>query len=131
MNISRRDSNIHSSSERRIIFIAVFAIILGFLGFQISGHGLASYIFAHVGALGVLSLSGSLSGCMARRKGYGYWSAYFWGFAFPAIIGVISVVVVHALGGGGCGGIVSIAAALVVIIILLKRKNLKSPTKEE
>ncbi len=114
-----------SSRESRMLLIAIGVIILGFLGYVFSGHSPAGYFFSHAGGLGILGLFGSLSGHLARKKGYGYWPAYFWGFAFPAAIGIISVVVVHSLGGGGCGGIVSIAAAMVVIVVyaLVKRRT--------
>jgi hypothetical protein len=123
MNESKTESKINISLRRRMFLFAIVAIILGFSGFLISGHGLAGYVFAHAGGLGILGLFGSLSGHLARKKGYGYWPAYFWGFAFPAIIGIISVVVVHSLGGGGCGGIVSLAAGIVIVIFYYCLKN--------
>ncbi len=125
MNKSKIESKINISLERRILLLAIGVIILGFLGYVFSGHSPAGYFFSHAGGLGILGLFGSLSGSLARKKGYGYWPAYFWGFAFPAIVGIISVVVVHSLGGSGCGGIVSLATALVVIVVyaLIKRRT--------
>ena len=101
----------------RLLLAAIFAIILGFFGFLISGHSTEGYVFAHVGGLGILSILGSLSGYLARKKGYGYGVAYFWGFAFPAITGIVAVVVIHSTGGGGCGGIVSLTLGLLVVIV--------------
>jgi hypothetical protein len=123
MNESKTESKINISLRRRMILLAIGVIILGFIGYVFSGHSRVGYVFAHAGGLGILGLFGSLSGSLARKKGYGYWPAFFWGFAFPAVIGIISVVVVHSLGGGGCGGIVSLAAALVVIIVYVLVKH--------
>lgn len=121
MNESKTESKVNL--ERRILLLAIGVIILGFIGYVFSGHSWVGYVFSHAGGLGILSLFGSLSGHLARKKGYGYWPAYFWGFAFPAAIGIISVVVVHSLGGGGCGGIVSLAAGIVIVIFCYCLKN--------
>lgn len=117
MNRSKTKSYSHISTERRIILLAIVAITLGSLGFLISGRSPEGYLFAHVGGLGILSLFGSLSGYLARKKGYRFGKAYFWGFVFPAIAGIVAVGIIHLAGGGGCGGIVSLAVALAVVIV--------------
>jgi FtsH-binding integral membrane protein len=107
----------HISPERRLLLTAAGAILVGFFGFMIVGHGTEGYVFAHVGGVGLLSLFGSLSGYLAKKKGYNFGRAYVLGFVFPVIIGIIAVVVVHLTGGSGCGGIISLALALAAVAI--------------
>jgi hypothetical protein len=125
MNEFETKSKYHIGPERKLLLAAVVAAMLGSLGFLISGHSPEGYLFAHVGGLGIMGLSGSMSGYLAKKKGYGFGKAYFWGFAFPAIIGIVAVVVVHLTGGSGCGGIISLAVALTVVAVyaLLKSKK--------
>lgn len=108
----------------RLLLISVVLIILGIVGYFIFRNFWISYIFTHLGGLGIMVLFGCWAGYVAKQKGYGFWTAYLLGFLLPIILGTLTTLLVHLTGGGGCGGIVSIAVALIVIIgyYLFRRK---------
>lgn len=87
------------------------------------------YIFAHIGALGIISLFACLAGAIAEKKGLNYKKAVLLGFFSSIFFGIIAVYLVEPPRENGlpssCGGVVSLGVALIVVIIYLianKRK---------
>ncbi len=78
------------------------------------------YAVEHMGALGFLGLSGSAAGWLAKRKGYGFWTAFSCGAILPAIMGIAAVLFFLLRDGGGlyCGGAVSLPVALIVLLVV-------------
>jgi len=90
--------------------------ITGSAGYLFCSDLWIRYLFAHIGGLGIIGLLACLAGSLAKKKGHGYWRAFYIGFVPPIALGIISVCVVHALGGHGCGGIVSLSVATAIIL---------------
>ncbi len=73
-------------------FISLGFLIVGSIGyFSIPREIWTFYLFAHLGALGVMGLFGCAAGLIARKKYRGYWTAFSLGFFFPIISGFVAV----------------------------------------
>ena len=85
------------------------------------------YVFAHLGALGVIGLLASSAGALARKKRRGYWRAFSLVTVLSIISGIVAVLIL-LLGEEAhlyCGGSVSLAFAILIIIFysLAKKKT--------
>jgi hypothetical protein len=104
-----------SSPAKKVLFSALAALIIGCIGyFSIPRGPLAYYLFAHLGALGLVGLIGGLAGVLAHAKGRAFWTAFAWGTALPIALGAVAVVMDK---GMTCGGTVVLAAAILVAIV--------------
>ena len=119
----------------KIILISTITLIFGLIGYFVFSNHWIRYIFAHVGALGIIGLFAWLAGTIAARKGLNDKRAVIIGFFPPVIIGIIAVYLVDPPKEGvmpsSCGGIVSLAVALSVVIIYLAIKERKKIQQEE
>ncbi len=121
MNLSVSNDNSVSSgfSAKRMLLLFGGLLIIGAAGyFNLRGHW-AFYLFAHLGALGVVGLLGVAAASIGRIKGHDYVTALGIGVALPIALGVIAVFLVRFLGEKGvfyCGGAVSLAVALLIIV---------------
>jgi hypothetical protein len=96
-------------------------LTLGCIGYFLSPRGiLIFYVFAHIGALGLLGLIGSAVGVIAKKKGRGYLTALALGSLLPLASGVIAVAAVAMVRDQVyCGGSVSLAVAVLVTLVYL------------
>lgn len=103
-------------------------LIVGVIGYFTLHNLWISFIFAHVGGLGIIGLLGGLAGIMAKKKGYGYWNAFLLGFILPIILGVVAALLIQPI---SCGGSPSLGVALLIVIIysLTKRRDIVKQTK--
>jgi hypothetical protein len=112
----------------KILLISTIAFIFGLIGYFAFFNQWIRYIFAHVGALGIISFFAWLAGNIAAKKGLNVKRAVLLGFFPPVILGIIAVYIVGPPKEGvipsSCGGIVSLAVALTIVIIYLARKSL-------
>lgn len=115
-SLSQKGRSRGATPQNRLLFLFLGLLVAGTAGFFIYRGLLIGYISAHVGTLGVMGLAGITSGAIARKKGYSYWWAFSFGFAFPTLLGLLAVLVFYFLRGVVyCGGSVSLAAALVAL----------------
>ncbi len=116
------------SCEKRTFLISLSCLLVGSVGyFLLSRDVWIFYLFAHLGALGVMGLSGVAAGVLARKKHRGYWTAFSLGFLLPIILGIVAVLIFW-LGEDGklyCGGSVSLVVAILVIVFYLLAKKKK------
>ena len=117
------------SRERWMLLVSLSLLIVGCIGYFSSPRGLlVFYVFAHLGALGLMGLFGGAAGVLAKKKRRGYWTAFSLGSLLPIISG-IAAVFAFWLGKEGhlyCGGSVSLAVATLVAVfyLLAKKKTL-------
>jgi hypothetical protein len=111
----------------KIIIVSTTALIIGLMGYFVFLNHWIKYIFAHVGALGVIGLFAWIARTIAARKGLNEIRALIIGFFPPVIFGIIAVYLVdppkEGLIPSSCGGIVSLGIALIVVIIYLAAKK--------
>ena len=102
-----------------VLLSSLFILIIGCIGYFSLPHGLTIfYIFAHLGAVGLLGLIGGAVGILARKKGRAYSTAFFLGSLLPIITGLVAVVIFILVRGHlYCGGSVSLAVAVLVLLI--------------
>ena len=106
--------------------VSLGLLLVGALGyFSLSRGHWIFYLFAHLGALGVMGLFGSLTAWLARRKSRNLPAAFALGFAFPVLAGIAAVLVFYLAVDGNwyCGGSVSLAAAVLVTLYYLVVKK--------
>jgi hypothetical protein len=112
--------------KTNILFLSLGLLIIGTAGYFLSPRGLPLfYVFAHLGALGVMGLFGSLAGVLARKKHRDYWLAFSFGALLPIITGGVAVLIFW-LGKEGqlyCGGSISLAVAVLIVVFYLLIKN--------
>ena len=78
----------------KLILISLITLIIGLVGYFAFWNNWTRYIFAHVGALGIIGLFAWLAGTIAARKGLNDKRAVIIGFFPPVIIGIIAVYLV-------------------------------------
>ena len=124
-----KDNSKTVSGAKWMLLVSLGLLIIGCIGYFSSPRGLLIfYVFAHLGALGLLGLFGSAAGVLARKKLRGYWTAFLLGSLLPIILGIVAVLAFW-LGEEGhlyCGGSVSLAVATLVAVfyLLAKKKTL-------
>lgn len=121
-NAKRQSCNESGSHERTIRHLSWGVLLIGMIGyFSLPRETWIFYVFAHLGALGLLGLAGSLAGYVAIRKGRSYWKAFFLNSLFPLVVGVVAVLIFFLRAGGQlyCGGSVSLLIAVLMIVFYL------------
>ena len=125
-----KDNSKTVSGAKWMLLVSLGLLIIGCIGYFSSPRGLLIfYVFAHLGALGLLGLFGSAAGVLARKKRRGYWTAFSLCSLLPIISGTAAVLVFW-LGEEGnlyCGGSVSLAVAILVLISYLLAKKKTQP----
>jgi hypothetical protein len=113
--------------DGRILLLFLGLLIIGIIGYFALRNLWIGSIFAHIGGLGIIGLLGSLTGILAKKKGYDYWKVFLLGLILPIFLGVIAVLLTQTY---SCGGSVSLAAALFILIIysFTKRKDANKQT---
>ena len=104
------------SPTKWLIISSFVVLVIGCIGyFSLPRGPLSFYIFAHVGALGVLGLIGSGIGALARKKGRSYTTALLLGIPLPIVVGLIGALTIgdHV----SCGGSLSLLIAIIVTIV--------------
>ncbi len=118
------------SLEKRILLLSLGFLIVGSVGyFSLHREVWIFYVFAHLGALGVMGLFGSVAGILARKKHRGYWTAFSLGSVLPIISGIVAVFI-FLLGEESrlyCGGSVSLVVAVLMIVFYLLPKKKTTP----
>ena len=119
------------SIQKNMSLTSLGLLVVGSIGYFILPRDLwVFYFFAHLGALGVMGLSGSAAGALAHRKSRSFWRAYSLGAILPIIAGIVAVLI-FLLGANGqlfCGGSVSLATAvLIALYYLLVNKRIERP----
>lgn len=118
------------SIQKKISLISLGGLVIGSIGYFVLSRDLwVFYFFAHLGALGVMGLFGSLAGTLADRKSRSFWTAFVLGAVFPIVAGIVAVLV-FLWGVSGqlyCGGSVSLVAAVLVTLfyLLVSKKTLR------
>jgi hypothetical protein len=116
------------SLEKQVLLVSLGVLIVGCIGYFVLPRGpLIFYVFAHVGALGLLGLIGGAVGILARKKGRGYLTALLLGSLLPIVSGLVAVAMIR--GEKPCGGSVSLAVAALVVLahLFTKKKTLPQP----
>jgi hypothetical protein len=78
----------------KLILISLITLSFGLIGHFAFWNHWIRYIFAHVGALGILGLFAWFAGIVAARKGLSDKRAVLLGFFPPIILGIIAVYLV-------------------------------------
>jgi len=117
------------SGEKSALVFSLVTLVLGIIGyFLINRDYWIFYLFAHLGAFGVMGLFGCLVGFLAKRKNRRYWTAFVLGSLLPIFLGLLAVLLFYVKQDGNlyCGGAVSLLVAILVAIsyLLLKKKQL-------
>ena len=116
---------------KRIRLLSLALLVAGFgCGYAV-GHNVFGYVLFHLGGLGSLGLLASGVGCIARKKGYGYWRVFLFAFSSSVLLGTAGAFLVPPVGAEGrpaaCGGSVSLLVAVVFIVVwAIKRKRVGS-----
>ena len=103
-------------SQVRAVWVSLAALVIGAAGWLLLDRGpWVFYLFAHLGALGIMGLFGAATGELARRKQRAWWPAFLLGSLLPAAMGIGAVLLLW-LGKDGhlyCGGSVCLAVAIL------------------
>lgn len=105
--------------------LSLIVILIGCIGyFSLPRGHLLFYVFAHLGALGVLGLIGGAAGLLARRKSRSYVVALLLGIILPIVAGI--AVVMISGNQVSCGGSISLIVAILVVAFyaLIRRKGI-------
>lgn len=128
-----KPAGIKSFSPRREKWSALASLgllIVGSTGYlSLRGESRIYYVFAHVGALGVIGLLAYATGLLAKKKRRNFWRAFLLAAFFPIISG-ITAVLIFVLGEEGqlyCGGSVSLAVAFLIFVFYLLAKKKSDP----
>jgi hypothetical protein len=103
---------------RKIVLIFLGMLIIGAGGYFLVPRDLwLFYVFAHVGAIGILGLLASVAGIIALRKNRNRNRAFKFGFLVSIIIGVFAVLVLFIIQNGRlyCGGSVCLGVSILII----------------
>ena len=116
------------NSNKNILLLFILCFVLGFAGLFVFGLQLLGYIFAHIGALGLLGFLGIGTAHLASKKGYNKKIAFNLGFSVAIFAGIIASVIAFLFGDNNrlvCGGAASLIASFIVlsIYLLLKPKS--------
>ena len=116
--------------DKKLFSIFIIFFLIGIIGFAVLGFKISGYIFAHIGALGLLGLFGVGAAYYADKKGYNKNIAFNLGFSLAILAGLIESTLFVLFGDNKqfiCGGAASLILALIVFLIylLLKQKNIK------
>lgn len=118
-----------NSMRFKILLISLTFLVSGMLGYFVYWNQGIRYIFAHVGALGIIGLFSWLAGTLAARKNLHEKRAVLFGLIPPVVLGIAAVYLVDPPEKGimpsSCGGIVSLGIASIVIILYLFKKPSK------
>jgi hypothetical protein len=122
-----------NTRQKRAFYLSLGLLALGAAGYFLTERGLpVFYISAHMGALGLLGLFGSLAGVLANKKRHNYWVAFWLGTLLPLLAGWIGVLV-FLLGKDKqfyCGGSVSLVVAFLIIFFYLLVKKASDRSSE-
>lgn len=114
-NLRTKEAGRAGSPARAVLVLSLVVSVIGCIGyFSLPRGPIIFYIFAHLGALGLLGLIGSGIGALAKRKGRSYWMAFWLGGPLPIVLGLIAAAIVGD--HWSCGGSVSLAVAAVVAL---------------
>lgn len=121
------------SIEKWVLLISLSLLTAGCIGYFLTPRGLpVFYMFAHLGALGLLGLIGSGVGSLAKKKGHGYMTALFLSGLLPIASGGIAVAAIAMAGDQVyCGGSVSLAIAVLVVIVYLFTRRRTLPRSSQ
>ena len=128
--MNQKEDSKATSSEKSIIVFSIGFFVVGTVGyFALQRDNWIFYFFAHLGALGVMGLFGSVAGVLARKKNRSYWLAFSLGFLLPIILSIVAVLI-SLWGVNGqlfCGGTVSLIVAIIIVIFYSFLKKRKFP----
>jgi peptidoglycan/LPS O-acetylase OafA/YrhL len=113
-------------TQRWTSLFSLGLLIIGIIGyFSLNRDLWLFYVFAHVGALGVIGLLAGVAGFVAKKKQRSYWKAFVVVTVSSIVSGLIAVLILFAGEEGQlyCGGTVSLAVAIVLIILYLFMKK--------
>jgi hypothetical protein len=114
---------LNGNLAKKILIASIITFLLGLIGYFIFHDNWVKYIFAHVGALGILGLFACLTGAIARKKRFKYRNAVLISFFPPIFIGTIADYLIDPPRPNGlpssCGGSVSLGVAIIIVIIYL------------
>jgi hypothetical protein len=108
-------------NQLELIFLGVLS--LSFLGFFIFRGSWIGYVFAHTAGLSMMVFYASLTGVIARWKGFNHRLAFRTALLAPIILGIISAFVLPATVDGmipiTCGGWTALGTGLIVVLAAL------------
>jgi hypothetical protein len=118
-----------NSKGKKVFIISLIAFIISILSyFLLSRDFWMFYLFAHIGAMGVMGLFGCLVGYLANKKQRDYWTAFLLGSILPIVLGLLAVLYFYIKQDGVlyCGGSVSLLVALLVVLsyLIVRKKQL-------
>ena len=114
--------------ERKMPLLFLGMLIISIVGyFEFKDHWVGVFT-NHLGGLGIIGLFASLSGIIAKKKGYNYRKVFVLSFILPIILGLdVSFMLFFLAGVEYCGGGVVLAAALIAIIYsIIKYRNVSA-----
>ena len=119
------------SIKKTLLLTSIGVLVVGVAGYFLIPRGhWAFYFFAHLGALGVMGLSGSLAGALADWKSRSFVTGFAIGAILPIVVG-LTVVFGTMWGVEGqvfCGGSVCLGTSLLIAVayLLVTRKTVKA-----
>jgi hypothetical protein len=126
-NVRNKTPGDRIAIENRVLLLFLGLLVIGVIGcFALRSLWMGS-IFAHVGGVGIIGILSSLTGIIAKKKGYSYWKVFLIGLILPVCLGVIAVLLIEPI---SCGGSPSMGVALLLVIIcsLIKRRDVNKRT---
>lgn len=113
-------------SKGKLFILFCLFFIFGITGLLIFGLQITGYIFAHIGALGLLGFFGIGTVYFANKKGYSDKLAFNLGFSLAILAGLLESVIVFLFGENNqfvCGGAASLIVALIVFLTYMLLKQ--------
>jgi hypothetical protein len=122
----------------RLIWLSLGLLLAGFVGGYALGGTWMSFVFYHIGGLGVLGILACGAGAIARGKGYSFRRIFWITLVLASVLGVIVTYLWSPPEDGirptACGGVVCLLVALTIIVTLtlMERKDAnRRPLLEE
>ena len=119
------------SNKSMLIFFSLF-FVFGTIGLSLFGLNISGYIFAHIGALGLLGFFGLGATYFANKKGYSDKLALNLAFSLAIIAGFLETIFVFLFVENEqfvCGGAASLIVAFIVLITYMLLKSKIRPSR--
>ena len=105
------------SKKYHVLLLSIFVFGFGLVGYLLFQRGTAtSYIFAHLGALGILAILGWVVGYIAVQKRRKFYTAFLLATLVPIFFGGIAVL--FNSDSVTCGGSICLATSVAILIVI-------------
>ena len=116
-------------SQRNLYLIFLGLLSVCFIGYPIFRSTSLGLVFGHIGGLSIMVFYGGLTGTLAKRKGYKYFTGFKVGLLVPIILGIVAAFLLVPSQSRlplTCGGWTALSSGLLIVIIFLFIKKKKA-----